>query len=135
MTPTDLYKQHDASRWTRIEMVLGLYDGAVSALRQAAEAITGGDDLRATTQLLQAHRFVIGILSGIDPDAGQIALDLQRLCLFVVERLKERDVQPALEILTILRDGFEAIRPEAMALERAGEIPEFCDESSLRLEV
>jgi flagellin-specific chaperone FliS len=128
------YKQHTASRWTRIEMLLELYNSAISALQQASEALDCGDDVRATRELTTAQRLVAGIVAGLNRDVGELPRNIERLCLFVVEQIGRRDPRAALRVLTPLRDGFAGIRERAVALERTGEIPEMDYQPCIRIE-
>ena len=134
MMPHIAYRQHATCRWTRIEMLLELYNSAISALQQAGEALDAGDDLRATRELANAQRLVGGIASGLNRDAGELPQNIERLCLFVVEQIARRDPQAALRVLTPLRDGFATIRERAVALEREGEIPEIRYQPCIQIE-
>ncbi len=85
--------------------------------------------------MVDAQRFVAGIASGLNPDVGEPARNVQQLCLFVVERIGQRDPQAALRVLRPLHEGFAGIVEEAVSLEREGKIPEFSCQNALAVDV
>jgi len=107
-------------------MLLSLYNAAIDALEQAQLAQQQDDPFAITRQLSRASRLVMGIASGLDAEASSqddIAWNTRRLALFVLERIGERDIEPAKRILRTLRHSFDSIREEACELEHAGVIP------------
>jgi flagellin-specific chaperone FliS len=134
MNPAQAYLQQASNRWTRAEMLLELYDRALASLERAQRAADEGDSLRADGELITAQRFITGIVSGLDQQGGPLVENLARLNLFVAERLGSREIPAALRVLRPLRDGFAGVRDDAIALERAGTIPEIRDASTLDLE-
>jgi flagellin-specific chaperone FliS len=107
-------------------MLLALYDAAIDALEQAQVARRQDEPFAATGQLTRASRLVMGIASGLDPEAtseDSVAWNTRRLALFVLERIGEGDIEPAQRILKTLRHSFDGIREEARELEHSGVIP------------
>jgi len=126
MTPNDAYKQRSTAGMTRVDMLLALFDSVVEQLKQAHEALAQNDSESARPFLAKAQLIVAGLASGIDPGQGELAVNSLRLYEFVSHCLHSgtvKEVEAAVKLLEILRDGFLEIRTEAVQLERAGTIP------------
>lgn len=109
----------------RIDLILTLYDGALERL-QRARALRAQQPDEARRLLQRVQLIVGGIASGMDPAAGDVVANLHRLYEFIVHSLAEESddsLRGAQEVLQTLRDGFEAVRGQAIDLERRGEIP------------
>lgn len=126
MNPYETYERNRASGWTRIDMLLALYDGAIARLEQAHGALARGDTREAAPLLLRTQRIVVELLGGIDLAYGEVPRNLQRLYLFVLQALapaSPTSIAGALKVLRTLRDGLQEVRSEAVELERSGTIP------------
>ena len=76
--------------------------------------------------LFRAQVLVEGIASGVRTDQGDLSHNLLRLYEFAVSAIRKGDLESidgALKVLRTLNEGFQAIRPEAVELERNGIIP------------
>ena len=126
MNPYKAYQQQAHSAWLRIDTLLALYDGLIGKL-EATRAALGKRDTREAKKLLERARLMLaGLVSGVDPSRGEMAAEFLRLYEFVNHSLGVGDVKSidgALKVLRTLREGLEAIRPEAAELERSGRIP------------
>lgn len=109
--------------WTRIDMLLALYDRAIAAIQFAKLAKQSNDSRLMTNQLVEANKFLLGLHSGLDTENDQVAVDVARLLNFVMLRLEEHNFDEAIHFLSKLQSTFEQIRDEASALEKAGKIP------------
>ncbi len=117
--------QQQLPNWTRIEMLLAAYDGLMSRLRNAQEHIERENTWKAQPDLLRSQRLVLELYSGLDLRHGQIPDNMRNLYLFVLNCIgmgEKLNVPAAIDVLTIIRDGLERIRPEANRLEHRGEI-------------
>ena len=126
MNPHDAYQQSRASSWTRIDMLLALYDGAIDRLSQARTAMEQKDYQTATSLLLRVQRIVSELIGGLDARDEQLAGNLHRLYTYVLELVTRRtpeDASAAIDLLTTLREGWESVSEEARKLERQGVIP------------
>lgn len=126
MNPYETYRQQRAFGMTRIDMLLSLYDGGIERLEQARAAIEAGDAPTATAALLRAKRIVVELLGGLDLSYGEVPRNLERLFVYVlmsIEAGTAREIDGALDVLHTLHDALQAIRDEAVALERSGAIP------------
>src|SRR5947209_4657151 len=123
--PYRAYQERSGTEWTRIDMLLALYDGAVERLEAAALAMHSGQDAVAVPLLARAQLLVCDLAAGVDPNAAG-SDNFLRLFEFVVHAIRCRSgekVEAALNVLRTLREGFRTIRPEAVALENSGVIP------------
>jgi flagellin-specific chaperone FliS len=109
----------------RIDTILSLYEAIFERLERAQTALR--HDTAAARKDLDACTFGIsGLSAAFNPESGELALTLMRLYDFAVRSLGQADeagVEAALNVLRTLYEGFAAIRPEAVRLERSGEIP------------
>ncbi|QEL13789.1 flagellar export chaperone FliS [Limnoglobus roseus] len=126
----NVYQKYNQSEpltgMTRIEVLLATFDGALTRLDKAAKALTNGDVPVATPYLVKAQLLVSALAAGVRLDIDEAnGTNMLRLYEFVVHEIKTprlKNVENAVKILTILREGFEAIKVEAIRLERSGEL-------------
>ena len=128
MNPYRAYRpQETVAGWTRIEMVLALYDKALDRLDRAAAALRAGDLPAARPELAKVQLIVGELAAGVRPEVNpESGTNLIRLFEFVADRLRQPAadrVADARKVLATLRDGFEAVREDANRLERAGQVP------------
>lgn len=127
MNPYLAYRRPEpSSGWTRIDLLLALYDGAIERLDKAEAALARGDRPAALTLLAKTQLIVAGMATGVraevDPDG---CANVLRLYEFVVRELVKATaeaVRDARKILCTLREGFQAIRAEAVEMERSGRL-------------
>lgn len=126
MKPHILYKSRQATGWTRVDMLLAVYDGVIRAIDQGiAASMQPGTGIPATARL-QAQKLLLLLLEGIDPKAGEVAESSRQLLVFCVEQIQSAvtsDWMTARKVLALLREGFQDIREEAQKLEESGQIP------------
>ena len=121
------YRQHRLLGWTRIDMLVALYDAALLKLEQAMQAGNDGHALTARRRSLEALRLVAQLNAGIARQYGNLADNLANLFHFVSLRILADDgagLADAHRILETLRAGFSEIRDEAVELESEGVIPQ-----------
>ena len=109
--------------WTRIDMLLALYDRAISTIRSAQSAKNSNDTALFTTQLIEANKYILALHSGLDTGGDPVAADIARLLNFVMLRMEEKNFDEAIYFLEKLQGTFEQIREEATNLEKSGVIP------------
>lgn len=127
MNPYKAYqKAEPTAGWTRIDMLLALYDGAVERLDRAAAAVKAGTPEAAVPLLARVQLIVSELAAGVRVDVDeQLGPNYLRLYEFVADRLRKPEagrIADARKILATLREGFEAIREEARELERTGKL-------------
>jgi flagellin-specific chaperone FliS len=110
--------------WTRIDVLLALYDGALERLDRAEAAIRSNDSAAAIPLLGRVQLIVAELAAGVRQDVNpETGPNMLRLYEFVTTELRSPrvvSIANARKVLRTLREGFEAIRPEAAAMERAG---------------
>ncbi len=120
------YQQLSTTSATRIDLLLALFDGAIDRIDEARSLIETDRRDRVTALLLRAQMIVLELAAGVRPEVQpEMSLNILRLYEYVafclagatVERLRS-----ASKVLSNLREGFRAIRAEAVELERRGEI-------------
>lgn len=120
-------KRERSTSWTRIDLLLAVYDKALGRLDQAEAALKASDVRQAVTHMSKAQLAVSVLAGGVRAGAGnEQGVNMLRLYDFVVRELTKPTLEriaSARNVLTTLRKGFEAIRDEANALERSGRLP------------
>jgi flagellar secretion chaperone FliS len=118
-------KQHVAGL-SRIDLLLALYDGALTRLIKAEMALSNGDIPVATPYLSKAQLIVSELAAGVRVEVDEeMGTNMLRLYEFIVNELrtpKLKNVENAKRVLSILREGFVAIQDEANELERSGQL-------------
>lgn len=116
-----------SAAWTRIDLLLALYDGALERLQKAEAALRQGDEAAAVPLLVRAQLIVSGLASGVRSDGTneEMAANMLRLYEYVTHELRQprlAGIENARKVLATLREGFETIRGEAAELERSGRL-------------
>lgn len=103
-------------------LVVVAYDGALSFLMRAQVALADGRTHEVAPLIFRAERIVLHLLASLDPSAGEVAANLQRLYAYVLGRLAEAALarnaaalDEALRILTELRSAWAQIAAGAAA--------------------
>lgn len=134
MQPSRAYQQR-AARMSRIDTILGLYDQALAKIDQAGQALADGNAAGARVNANKAKLALSGLVCAIQGNADELSLNLLRLYEFVAHNLAELrpdSLAAARQILRTLREGFDAIRDEALRLEREGVLPPLDRSHTLR---
>lgn len=125
MNPYQSKRQPAAVAATRIELLLALYDGAISRMNQAIDLMRGGERFQAVTLISKTQLIVTALAAGVkievDPEMGANYLRLYEFVTHLLTKPEIKRIQEALKIIETLREGFESIREEAIAMERRGE--------------
>jgi flagellar protein FliS len=128
MNPYRTYRRPEPSTgWTRIDVLLALFDGALDRLDRADRALQSGDRAAALGALVKSQLIVAELAAGVRREGNDaVGPNLLRLYEFVSHQLREpaRDrIAAARRVLVMLREGFQAVRTEAVELERNGLVP------------
>ena len=128
MNPLRAYTQHQTrTHSSRIDLLLALYDGAIERLEKAIFTLRNGDQTAALPLLLRAQAMVMEMSAGINLDAEDpSSINLMRLYEFFAHAIAKREVatlESVVKSMATLREGFRAIRAEALQLEHGGAIP------------
>ena len=109
--------------WTRIDMLLALYDRAISTVRSAQRASQSNDSQGLANQMIEANKYILALHSGLDTEGDEVAANIARLLNFVMLRLEEQNFEEAIHFLEKLHATFDQVRDQAADLEKAGKIP------------
>jgi flagellar secretion chaperone FliS len=128
MNPYNAYRRQEATPgWTRIDMLLALYDGAIERLKKSAELFRRNQASEAIPLLARTQLILSELAAGVRPEiAGESGAALLQLYLYIVDRIKKPDAarsEEGAKLLETVREGFAAIRDQAADMERRGEIP------------
>jgi len=116
-------------------MLLALFDGGIARCEQALAAMERQERRTARNLLVKARLIVLGLASGVVPDGDRVTTTLLQLYEYAQHALGQgsvEDVRGALNVLRILREGFQKIRDEAVDLERRGLIPPISSTATLQ---
>jgi flagellar protein FliS len=125
MPAHNAYRKPRAGDITRIDTILGLYDQALNKIAAAADALGRNDLATAQSHMNKGSIAISGLVCAVQGRTDELSCNFLRLYAFVTRRMTEltpESASAAKQILETLREGFEAIRPEALRLERAGVI-------------
>lgn len=103
-------------------MLLALYERAISAVQMAGRAKADNDKTLMQMQVLESHKLILAIHSGLKIDESDVAHNVARLLGFIVLRIEEENFEEAVQFLEKLQSGYSSIREEAVMLESTGEI-------------
>ena len=119
------YRQTYSPGWTRADMVLALFDGAIERLELGAEALRRNDRMTGLRMLTRAQLIVCELAGGVDAGYAHAAtfLRLYGLASRAIGAATVEEAEAALRILRTMREGVAGIRDEAVRLEREGEVP------------
>lgn len=109
------YSQNAAYKKTQIEtaspeaLILMLYDGALKFIGQAEIAFADKNLEQTSNLLLRIQAIFAELMTALDKEkGGEIAVNLERLYVFFLEKLGEanikKDPQPMLEIKPLIQD-------------------------------
>lgn len=129
MNPYKTAQESSITHWTRVEMLIAIYDKAISHIEHMKAA---SDEAVATTQRLKAVRLVTHLLAGLNHEHGDIPRQIEALLEFVNHCLTESTDETAanaIKVLSTLREAFEGIRTQAVEMEASGELPPLRDQS------
>ncbi len=109
------YTQNTAYRKTQIEtaspetLILMLYDGALRFMSQAEIAFEEKNLEQISNLLLRVQAIFAELMTALDKEkGGEIAVNLERLYVFFLEKLGEanvkKDVKPMLEIKPLVQN-------------------------------
>lgn len=103
------YKKMQTDTATPEQLVLMLYDGALKFVTLAEEAFKEKNITKINNYLLRVQAIFTELLTALDKEkGGEIALNLERLYIFFIDRLTEanikKDPKPMLEIKPLIEN-------------------------------
>lgn len=126
MQGSHAYRKNALAGWSRIEMLLAIYDNAIASFDAGIDFLSRKSISDFAPQQIRTLQLLVLLLDGINADSGEVARNTRDLCVFCIEQASTADPQNwrgAREVLVTLREGFRGIREEAIQLEATGQIP------------
>ncbi len=126
MNPYLDYSKPATASLTRVEVLIGLYDGAISSVESACAALRADPTAKVFTQLSKAQQFLVGLSGGLDLSQPEATVNFLRLFEFASRCVESRELEKleaAARVLKTMREGFQEIRADAIVWERSGQIP------------
>ena len=106
--------------WTRIDMLIALYQATLLTMDQVQVQLVSGSVQPATQ--VQLQRRLLGILAGLDLSAGDLPMQIAQLVRWALSQLPTPDPQVWRQVIQSFRticQAYETIRPEAAEQELA----------------
>lgn len=126
MNPYSKYKEQTLYSWTRIDMLLVVYEQTISSLQEGISQLEAGETDRMPSIRLRAMKCLVTIVDGLNLDLGETPRQVMRLCLYVLDQIERNDAEAwrsAEKIMQTLYEGFATIQNEAREAEHRGQIP------------
>jgi flagellin-specific chaperone FliS len=118
------YRRSSLTQWTRIDLLVALYQATERSLNAGAAAIDRQNLPEIAAILLKVQKQILAIIEGID-DSDDTASNVKRLLTFCLGCVASRQAprwRDAARIVGELRAAFEAIQDVGRAMESRGEI-------------
>lgn len=114
------YRTADTMGKSQVDLILTVYDGAISSLRAAAKHFSDGETDQGYEELLKVKKFVTHLYSTLDQEkGGEVVENLGKLYvwvlsqLYVLEAAKDPELfESTLTVLTNLRSGWADLKSQ-----------------------
>lgn len=126
MNPRLKYKTANVHGWTRIDMLIRIYDAVIQSFDEGGAILRSDDQHGIVACRILAQKRVLMIVEGLDTEHDPNTQNILRLCMFALEQILSDDADKwaALSrIFDTIRDGFLQIQDEAREAEQRGDIP------------
>jgi flagellar protein FliS len=125
MDPRDAYRLQYSPGWTRVDMLLALFDGSIERQEMVTASLLRGDRMTALRLLTRAELLVCELAAGVDLDYAYADefLRLYGIISGAITAATLTDTTGAPGLLRVMREGLATFRDEAARLERDGVLP------------
>jgi flagellar protein FliS len=126
MNPHLKYKTVQSYSWTRVDMLILVYDQAVSALSEGAQLLEQNRRAELPAVKLRAMKTLLAIAEGLNLQQGELPIQVLRLVVFALDQVRIESAEAwrsAESVISTLRSGFLEIQDEARRDEYEGRIP------------
>lgn len=126
MNPHLKYKTVQSYSWTRVDMLILVYDQAVSALSEGARLLEQNRKAELPAVKLRAMKTLLAIAEGLNLQRGELPIQVLRLVVFALDQVRIESAEAwrsAESVISTLRAGFLEIQDEARKDEYEGKIP------------
>ncbi len=120
------YQSTTTMSWTRIDMLLVIYEKLVTHLQTGIQLLEQHRAAELATVGFDVHRCLVTIVEGLNPEVDETPEQIMRLCLFVMDQIQTDSIegwQASLRVMQTLKEGFEQIQNVAREAEYSGQIP------------
>lgn len=116
----DAYRHADTMGKSPLDLVLMVYDGAIRAMRTAAEHYRQGRSQSGHDEVMKAGRMVTHLYATLDAEkGGQVAVNLGKMYAWVINQLQLVDatndpeqLESAAKVMHNLRSGWADLREQ-----------------------
>jgi len=137
-SPYQAYRDQATADWSRIDMLIALFDKAIDVLDKIYLARDDNDEIQYQTQAMFFMQVMMHFRTGLNPEYGELPSQMLRLYEYIEHSVVSRDAEKlnsARSILAELRESYNSIRDKAAELEEQGEIPplrhqQLCDKTA-----
>lgn len=126
MNPHLKYKTVQSYSWTRVDMLILVYDQAVSALSEGARLLEQNRSAELPAVKLRAMKTLLAIAEGLNLQRGELPIQVLRLVVFALDQVRIESAEAwrsAESVISTLRAGFLEIQDQARNDEYEGRIP------------
>lgn len=126
MNPYLKYQANQSYSWTRIDMLVLIYDQAVTTLKEGTRLLEQDRVSEMTPVSLKAMKTLLAIFEGLNLSKGDLPVQVLRLVIFAMDQIATRSPEAwrsAAEVMDTLREGFLEIQDQARKDEFEGRIP------------
>ncbi len=126
MNPHLKYKTVQSYSWTRVDMLILVYDQAVSALSEGARLLEQNRRAELPAVKLRAMKTLLAIAEGLNLQRGELPIQVLRLVVFALDQVRIESAEAwrsAESVISTLRAGFLEIQDDARKDEYEGRIP------------
>ena len=105
--PYTMYEQSSLLEASPLQLVIALYEGAVSATEQAKAALASGEDMLRSRSITKAVSILAELMCSLDVEkGGEISANLKRLYSYMQQRLllahATKSADPMNEVVKLL---------------------------------
>ena len=115
--PYERYRQTQIQTAGPLELIIMMYDGAIRFINQAKKALAEKDFALANQTLQKAQDIIDELNINLNLEAGEIAVNLRNLYVFINQRLIEANMKKdgkildeVLQLLTTLRGSWAGLQ-------------------------
>lgn len=110
-----MYAQSSVLEASPLQLVIALYEGAISAAEQAKSALASGEDFARSRSITKAVSILAELMCSLDHEkGGEISANLKRLYSYMQQRLllahATKSAEPMTEVVGLLSSLLESWR-------------------------
>lgn len=127
MNPHQQYRRTSSWGWTRVDMLIHIYNHTINALELGAELLErGASSDEVLNARLDAQKKILLISDGLAVEQGGTAVNVMQLCVFALDQIQTDSAdawRSAASVLSTVREGFQEVQESLREAEQNGQIP------------